>query len=74
MERWEAAFRLLGVGFFIGACILLGTFAGFWVDGKLGTKPLFMLLGLFAGLALAAIGVYQMLLPLLRNRKNQERH
>jgi len=74
MDRWAAAFRLVGVGFFIGACILLGTFAGLWLDGKLGTKPIFTLLGLFLGLALAVFGVYQMLLPLLRNQKNEERN
>jgi ATP synthase protein I len=72
MSRWVAALRLTGVGFFIGACILLGTFAGLWLDGKLNTKPLFMIGGLVVGLVVAVYGVYQMLRPLMSNRRDKE--
>ena len=72
MSRWVAALRLTGVGFFIAACILLGTFAGLWLDGKLNTKPIFMLVGLFAGLIVAAFGVYQMIRPLMDNKRDKE--
>ena len=72
MSRWVAALRLTGVGFFIAACILLGTFAGLWLDGKLNTKPIFMLVGLFAGLIVAAFGVYQMIRPLMNNKQDKE--
>lgn len=72
MSRWVAALRLTGVGFFIGACILLGTFGGLWLDGKLNTNPLFMMVGLFVGLAVAVYGVYQMIRPLMNNRQDKE--
>jgi ATP synthase protein I len=72
MSRWVAALRLTGVGFFIGACIVLGTFAGLWLDGKLGTKPIFMIVGLLCGLVVAFYGVYQMLRPLMSNRRDKE--
>lgn len=72
MNRWVAAFRLTGVGFFIAACILSGTFAGLWLDGKLDTKPLFILVGLFIGLGMAAFGVYQMIRPLMNDRRDKE--
>ena len=72
MDRWIAALRLVGVGFFIGACILLGTVAGLWLDTKFDTKPVFMMLGLFLGIAMAGFGVYQMLLPLLHNERSKE--
>ena len=72
MSRWVAAFRLTGVGFFIAACILLGTFVGLWLDGKLNTKPLFMIGGLVVGLVVAAYGVYQMIRPLMDNRRDKE--
>jgi len=72
MSRWVAAMRLTGVGFFVGACILLGTFGGLWLDGKLDTKPLFMLGGLVVGLAVAAYGVYQMIRPLMDNKQDKE--
>ena len=72
MSRWVAAMRLTGVGFFIAACILLGTLAGLWLDGKLNTKPFLMIAGLFAGLVVAALGVYQMLKPLMSNKQDKE--
>lgn len=72
MSRWVAALRLTGVGFFIGACILLGTFAGLWLDGKLNTKPIFMIIGLFVGLVVAAFGVYRMIRPLMNDGQDKE--
>ncbi|WP_234969397.1 AtpZ/AtpI family protein [Bacillus massilinigeriensis] len=38
--------------------ILIGVFAGRWVDESMGTEPLFLILGLLIGLA---AGVYAML-------------
>ena len=72
MSRWVAALRLTGVGFFIGACILLGTFAGLWLDGRLNTRPLFMIVGLVVGLVVAFYGVYQMVRPLMGNKRDKE--
>ena len=72
MSRWVAALRLTGVGFYIAACILLGTFVGLWLDGKLNTKPIFMIVGLFIGLVLAIYGVYQMIRPLMNNKRDKE--
>ncbi len=72
MSRWVAALRLTGVGFFIAACILLGTFAGLWLDGKLDTKPLFMIGGLVVGLVVAVYGVYQMIRPLMSDKQDKE--
>ena len=74
MSRWIAAMRLTGVGFFIGGCILLGVFAGLWLDNTLNTKPIFMLIGLFLGIVIAAYGVYQMLLPLISNKRDREKN
>ena len=72
MSRWVAAMRLIGVGFFIGGSILLGVFAGRWLDSRLDTEPIFVIVGLFLGIAVAFYGVYQMLLPLISNRQNKE--
>jgi F0F1-type ATP synthase assembly protein I len=72
MSRWAAALRFIGVGWFIGISILLGVLAGLWLDSKFGTKPLFVIIGLILGLVLAFYGVYQMLLPLIRNKQDKE--
>lgn len=73
MNKLQAALRLVGVGFFIGGSIVLGVLAGIWLDSRYNTQPLFVILGLFAGLGLAFYGVYQMLLPLLNNNNKRER-
>ena len=72
MSRWVAALRLTGVGFFIGGSIVLGVFAGRWLDSRLDTGPILVLVGLFLGIAVAFYGVYQMLLPLIGNRRDKE--
>ncbi len=71
MGRWVAALRLTGVGFFIGGAIALGVFGGHWLDGKLDTC-LFWIIGLILGVAVAFYGVYQMLLPLIGNKRDGE--
>lgn len=72
MSRWAAALRLTGVGFFVAACILGGILAGLWVDNKLETKPLFILLGLAVGLAVAFYGVYRMIRLVMNNKQDRE--
>jgi len=72
MDRWAAALRLVGVGFFIGGSILFGILVGHWLDGKLNTEPILVIVGLFLGLAVAFYGVYHMLLPLVSSDQNKE--
>ena len=73
MGRWQAAaLRLIGIGWYIAACILLGTLGGRWVGLQLdgSSEGLFTILGLFLGLTMAFIGVYRMLKPLLLDEKD----
>jgi ATP synthase protein I len=72
MDRLAAALRLTGIGFYIAACILIGVFAGLWVDNKLSSKPWFMIGGLLVGLALAVYGVYRMIRPLMSDKQDKE--
>ena len=72
MRRWQAALRLIGVGWYVAGSILLGVIAGLWLDNKFDTKPLFVVAGLILGIIVAGYGVYQMLLPLINNKGNKE--
>ncbi|MBA7614238.1 hypothetical protein ES703_21501 [subsurface metagenome] len=72
MSKWVAALRLVGVGFFIGGSIVLGVFAGLWLDSKLNTSPILVIVGLVLGIVIAFYGVYQMLLPLIGNKQGKE--
>ncbi len=70
MNRWLAALKLVGVGWYISACILLGVLAGRWLDGKLNSEPLWLIIGLLLGVIIAFYGVYRMLLG-ATNRRNK---
>ncbi len=70
MSRWEQALRLTGVGFFIGSAIVMGVLIGLWLDKWLGTSILW-LVGLILGLIVAFFGVFNMLLPLLRDKHDK---
>jgi len=72
MSRLASAFRLTGLGFYVGICITLGAYGGLWLDEKLNTSPLFIISGILLGLAVAAYGVYQMIKPLINNRNDRE--
>ena len=60
------------MGWYIGLCIFLGVWGGLWLDNKLNTKPVFIIVGLILGLAVAFYGVYLMVKPLMGNKKNKE--
>ena len=70
MRRWQAALRFIGVGWYVGFSILGGVLVGLWLDGRFGTKPLFVIIGLILGLAVAAYGVYRMF-SFLTDKKNK---
>ena len=72
MVRWVAALRLTGVGFFIGVSIVLGVFAGLWLDSRLNTSPILVIVGLFLGIVIAFYGVYRMILPFMGNKRDKE--
>ena len=57
--------RLLGVGWYVAICIVGGVWGGVWLDEKLGTSPLFLLIGLMLGLVIAGAGVYRLLVALV---------
>jgi len=72
MERWMAALRLIGLGWYIGSCIVLGVVGGLWLDNKFNTKPILVVVCLVLGVVVAFYGTYQMILPLIRNKRNKE--
>ena len=59
--------RLVGIGWFVAICIGAGGFGGFWLDTRLDLRPIFTLLGLAAGIALAVLGMYRMLIAVLKD-------
>ena len=68
MERRRLiALRLLGLGWYVAACIVIGVVGGVALDRLLGLAPLFTLLGVLFGTVAAFYGLYKMVRPLLNN-------
>ena len=57
--------RLVGIGWYVAVCIGGGSFGGLWLDRQLGLSPIFTLLGLGLGIAVAVVGMYRMLMAVL---------
>lgn len=71
MKRWQAALRLVGMGWYVALSIVGGVLAGIWLDNKLHTKPVMVIIGLLLGLVIAFYGVYQMILPNIDNKQKR---
>ncbi|HJM36368.1 MAG: hypothetical protein CL877_04710 [Dehalococcoidales bacterium] len=71
MSRREMALRLLGMGWYVGICIVLGVFGGLWLDSKLHTRPVLVIIGLLLGIIVAFYGVYRMILPNINQKRSK---
>jgi F0F1-type ATP synthase assembly protein I len=58
----ESVGQYAGIGFQFAAAILLFTFVGYWLDGKLGTSPWLLILGMFVGAAGGFYSIYRKLM------------
>lgn len=71
MSRWGTASKVVGVGWYIGICIVLGVWGGLWLDSKLNTQPILLIVGLILGIIIAFYGVYRMILPIINHKQNK---
>jgi ATP synthase protein I len=46
---------------------LLGVVVGYWVDGQLGTIPIFVLVGFFIGAGAGALTTYRLIMRFLES-------
>ena len=71
MNRWQVALRLVGVGWYVGLCIVLGVVGGLWLDDRFSTSPVLVIVGLVLGVFIAFYGVYRMILPNINRKPNK---
>ena len=69
---WVSAAQFTGIGWYIAAAIVAPTLFGVWVDGKVGTAPLLLLIGLLLGVVVAFYGTYRMALGFLAGSRNSD--
>jgi hypothetical protein len=54
------------IGVLLLVTTLAGVAAGYWADQRLGTLPVFVLLGFFAGAGIGAIGIWRLITRFLK--------
>jgi ATP synthase protein I len=54
------------IGMLLLVTTLAGVAAGYWVDQRLGTLPLFVLVGFLAGAGIGALGIYRLITRFLK--------
>ncbi len=59
------------MGWYIGACIVLGVIGGLWLDNKFNTNPILVIVGLILGVIVAFYGMYRMILPNIKKKQNR---
>jgi F0F1-type ATP synthase assembly protein I len=62
MKKWEALSEGLQLSWVLLFSLLIPLLVGIWLDGKLDTSPLFVLLGAALGILAATVGVARMVL------------
>ena len=72
MNSWVVALRLMGLGWYVASCIVLGIVGGLGLDKLVGTTPLFTLLGTVLGTILAFWGLYKLVRPIIYGARRGE--
>ena len=60
------AMRFTGMGWSVAIAVILGVVVGNWLDGRAGSHPLFLILGVLLGLAGSMAIVIRLLLDFIR--------
>ena len=67
MGSWVGpAASLLGIGWYFAIAIVIGVLLGRWADSATGLEPVFTLVGMGLGLAVAMAGGFRLLKQFLR--------
>ena len=73
MDRRLLALRLLGLGWYVAMCVVIGAVGGVWLDRLSGLTPLFTLLGVLIGTVAAFYGLYKMVIPLFNSNSSSSK-
>ncbi len=59
------------MGWYVAGCIVLGVLGGRWLDNKLNTRPILVIVCLIFGIIIAFYGVYRMVLPNINKEQSK---
>ena len=69
-KKLGLAFQLVGMGWYVGVCIIGGAFLGRWIANLFtfsNADVVFILLGILLGLLSAAVGIFKLVSLLLNS-------
>jgi F0F1-type ATP synthase assembly protein I len=58
---WQAFTLVTLIGTDLAVCVVAGVLVGKYIDGKYHTSPLFLMVGLLAGLGIGVYSVYRII-------------
>jgi F0F1-type ATP synthase assembly protein I len=61
---YVALFSEIGISLLVTT--LIGVLVGYWVDGQMGTLPVFLMVGFFAGAGAGTLMIYRLISRFLR--------
>ncbi|HEY1169538.1 MAG TPA: AtpZ/AtpI family protein [Candidatus Limnocylindrales bacterium] len=61
------------IGFVLLFTVLAGTLAGYWLDQRLGTIPIFVLVGFAVGGTSGSIGCWRLMVRFLKRLDEEDR-
>jgi F0F1-type ATP synthase assembly protein I len=61
------------IGFVLLFTVLAGTLAGYWLDQRLGTVPLFVLVGFAVGTVSGAVACWRLMARFLKSMDDDDR-
>ena len=70
-DFWSGAATYSGLGFTMAGAVLAMFFLGYWIDGKLNTRPLLAIVGAFVGMAGGFIKLVQTLNRMQKDRDKE---
>lgn len=63
--QWTLAGLVFQVGFTFAIPLAIGVLGGVWLDGRLGRAPLFLFLGMAAGIIVGITGVVREVMKMM---------
>lgn len=67
---WRALALVSAIGIDLAITVLLGVWLGSWLDERMNTDPLFLIIGIFLGLAVGIIVIIRLIKPFTEDNKN----
>lgn len=69
LQSYLPALKLIGIGWYFAAAVLIGVGGGYWLDQLTGWSPVFTLIGVVLAVVSSFYGGYKMIREALRSSR-----